>query len=102
MLAVGLFLIVLPILTSCVTRGQVRAEVWMQSGIPIELCHEQPDLMMYGIYRKLDSGQYEFISYCSETADEAGKLSPNVQNYIVFNAAKFYSLLDQLLPKGRK
>jgi len=102
MLAVGLSLTALLTLSSCVTRGQVRAEVWMQSGIPIELCHAQPDLRLYGIYRKLDSGQYEFISYCDETADEAGKLSPNVQNYIVFNAAKFYAILDQLLPKGRK
>lgn len=102
MQALALFLTVLLTLNSCVTRGQVRAEVWMQSGIPVHLCHEQPDLQLYGIYRKLDSGMYEFVSYCAETADEAGKLSPTVQNYIVFNAAKFYAILDQLLPKGRK
>jgi hypothetical protein len=76
-------------LVSCqtITRPEVDAETWLHSAIPQELC--TPEIRQYGIYRKLDDGTFEFISYCQT----------EVKNYIGFNTEKFQRVLDALLPK---
>lgn len=53
-------------LASCrVTRAEVEATLWLNnSPIPAEICAREPALRKYGFYRKLDSGQMEFVSFC--------------------------------------
>lgn len=41
--------------------------------IPQRLCDALPELAQYGLYRKLDSGQWEFVAYCNMgTGPQAG------------------------------
>jgi hypothetical protein len=53
-------------LVSCrVTRQEVEATLWLNnSPIPAEVCRKEPDLWKYGFYRRLDSGKFEFVSFC--------------------------------------
>jgi len=94
MLALSLSIILL-LGSGCLTRDQVQAEVWLQTGLSPTECASNPSLDTFGIYRKLNDGTYEFISYCSVNP-ETGK--PYVQDYIDFNAQKFQDILDKLLP----
>ena len=32
--------------------------------VPQEICDKAPELKQYGLYRKLNSGQWEFVPYC--------------------------------------
>lgn len=95
----ALLLLTLLPLTSCLSRKEVQAELWEQSGIPVELCDKMPELNQYGIYRKLDSGKVEFLSYCKTVQDENGKMIPAVQNYLSVSTKKFNEFLNQLLPE---
>jgi hypothetical protein len=61
------FLFVLP---SCITRQEISAAIWLNNGLPSELCQKEPELRNYGFYRKLNSGKIEFISFCSARANE--------------------------------
>lgn len=54
---------------------------------------------LFGIYRKLDTGKVEFISYCQQVPDANGKPVTAVQLYLSINAKKFNEYLDKLLPK---
>ena len=36
---------------ACVTRQQVESEIYMNDGLPLELCERVPELRQYGIYR---------------------------------------------------
>lgn len=97
MLGLSLSMLLLPGCPTLPTRKEVEGEVWLQSGIPAELCAKEPLLWKQGIYRKLDDGKYEFISYCTLTTVDP--ITPVVQNYISFNARKFNAYLDALLPE---
>lgn len=89
------------LLQGCISRKEVVAEIWLQSGLPEDLCIREPELQKYGIYRKLDSGKYEFISYCTEIQDDKGQKFPATQGYLSVKTEKFYSILDQLLPENK-
>ena len=82
------------------TRKEINAEIWLNTGIPQEICDRNPEIKtgQYGQYRKLDSGNYEFISYCAQVPDANGQLHPAVQNYISILTTEFKSFLDALLP----
>ena len=54
---------------SCVTRKKVNAYLWLNnSPIPQEICEREPDLKDYGLYRKLNGGGFEFVSFCEVKA----------------------------------
>lgn len=91
----------MPLLQGCPKRTDIEAEVWLNSGLPSDLCVSNPQLSKFGIYRKLDSGKYEFISYCTTVPDANGNQVNATQQYISINAEKFNHFLDELLPKGK-
>jgi hypothetical protein len=91
LLAVTLVPLLLIILQACISRKQVVAETWLNSGLPADVCEKYPEIKEYGIYRKLDSGQYEFLSYCKNES----------QNYISIQGDKFRRILDSLLPEQK-
>jgi len=50
-----------------VTRNQINAYLWLNnSPIPEEICQREPLLKDYGLFRRLNNGNYEFISMCDE------------------------------------
>jgi hypothetical protein len=76
-----LSLLLLISLSSCVTRNQIDAVLFVHKSIPQELCDKHPDLKRYGIERVLDCSQelidvgicqnlnqqvIERISYCKK------------------------------------
>lgn len=50
---------------------KVNAAIWLNnSPIPAEVCAREPTLKDYGFYRRLDTGQLEFISFCDPKSAE--------------------------------
>lgn len=75
------------------TRSQVDALIWLNNGAPKEICDREPTLHDYGFYRKLDSGQLEFLSFCAVGADGQTPLS---EDYVSMKNEDFQKLMDEL------
>jgi hypothetical protein len=86
-------------LTGCPKRAEVRAEMWLQSGLPADLCAKNPEIRQYGMYRRLNddvcekAGKkipcYELQRYCNAEA----------KKYLAIEEQRFNDLLDAYLPK---
>lgn len=76
-------------LSSCVTRGEVRAYFYLNNGLPADLCEREPRLRDYGFYRRLNDGRFEFVSFCS----------PDAKRYLGILDDDLERLLDKTLPK---
>ena len=74
-------------LSGCLNRKEVLSEVWLESGIPAAIC--TPEVAKSGVYRKLNNGKYEFISYCNKA----------ILDSVRFNGTKFQQVLDAELPE---
>lgn len=77
--------------SGCVTREEVKAYVWLNNGMPAEICAREPELLNYGFYRRLNDDKFEFISFCDERA----------KNWLGIYKADFEKMLDALLPEKR-
>ena len=77
-------------LSGCISRGQVRATVWLNNGLPDGICDREPVLWDYGFYRKLKDGKFEFMSFCD----------PRAKDWVSIYKDDFERILDGLLPKG--
>lgn len=53
------------------------------------LCEKYPELKKFGIYRVLNNGKYEFLSYCD----------PQIANYQTISSRDLNRMLDKYLPK---
>lgn len=53
------------------SRKQIRAAIWLNNApIPQELCEREPEIAFYGFYRRINTGEIEFVSFCNpEAAD---------------------------------
>lgn len=79
----------------CVTRAEVDALAWLNNGLPKEICDREPELANYGLFRRLNDGKFEFLSYC-----QFGENGKNlVMDYTAFSNADLEKLLDELTPK---
>lgn len=75
-------LLLLLLLSACVTRQQVEAELWMNDGIPKYICDQKPELYNFGIYRVVpcrpevldcqhgEPSYQEYLPYCSNRIKE--------------------------------
>lgn len=98
MLVAALSILCLLALNGCISRQEVLAEVWLESGIPASACNA--DVAKSGVYRRLNDDIctekhlkipcYEFLSYCN----------PAIKNSVRFNGTKFNAILDAELPKA--
>jgi len=61
------YLLILMVLCSCVTRREIEAAMWNMDKVPKRVCDAEPELYKMGIYRNLDNGKQQFVSYCSQT-----------------------------------
>jgi hypothetical protein len=60
----------LPSLEACVTKAQVDAVIYLNNTNAIaDLCTKDQDVHNFGFYRKLNSGQFEFISFCDSASN---------------------------------
>lgn len=78
------------ILQGCLTKEKIDAVLWNNTiAIPKELCDQNPELKKHGIYRKLNDGKYEFVSWCNE----------NINLYLSVLGDDLNKLIDENLPK---
>ena len=70
MIRFGALLLCMIVLSGCLTRAKIDAAIWLNNGLPADLCEKEPELKDYGFYRKLDSGQLEFVAFCDPRARE--------------------------------
>jgi len=85
-LALTLLIVLLP---ACVSKSVIKASIWMNTPLPSELCEEKPELKQYGVYRKLNSGKYEFLSYCD----------PKIAEWLSIWKTDLETILGETLPK---
>lgn len=74
-------------LTGCPNRAEIRAHLWLESGIPKKICAAVPEVAKSGIYRKLNDGRYEFISYCN----------PEIAHYLSIQDAELNDILNRYI-----
>lgn len=83
------------ILSGCVSRTEVQkridATVFLHDQIPVEICRDVPQLKKLGIYRKLNNGQEEFVSYCK----------PEIELYFGLYEKDVQKILDEFIPKKK-
>jgi hypothetical protein len=89
-------------LNSCSTVNAPKKDtpinIWLQEGLPREVCEKNPELMNYGVFRVVgcddqkdplcnaDIKAYEeFVSYCSE----------QITSYLTIYEDELYDLLKQ-------
>jgi hypothetical protein len=54
-----------------VTRERINAYLWLNNTpIPQEICDREPLLKDYGLYRRLENGKFEFISFCESKVNQ--------------------------------
>lgn len=96
-------------LGGCLSRSTIQGAAWKESGLPRNLCEEvaktYPDILKYGLYRKLENGKVEHVNYCDQIKqpNEIGEMIeiPNAQNYTSFNSATLNKWLDELGPEEK-
>jgi len=82
-------------LTSCLVpkRSEIDANIWLNNGpLPAELCAANPDLALFGFYRRLNDDRLEFVSFCN----------PASREWLAINDKDFNKLLDKYVPKKEK
>ena len=80
------YILIVFLLCGCVSRGDVAKAVWELDKIPKRICDANPELYQIGIFRQLDNGKQQFVSYCSST----------MKDYLAINKKD----LEALLKKG--
>jgi wobble nucleotide-excising tRNase len=89
--------ILLFLLTSCVTREQVEATLFLNNfndkdNSLAELCERVPELKQRGFYRRLNDGKLETVSICN----------PIARDFLAIHKDDLNRLLDKALPKPRQ
>lgn len=65
------------------------ARIWVANGpIDEELCLKEKRLQEFGLYRRLNNGNYEFISYCDT----------EINQWLGIHGADLEQLLDKYSP----
>lgn len=82
---------ILLLATGCVTRGEIEAAVWLNNGVPQDVCDREPVLKDHGFYRRLNDGKLEFISFCDPTATD----------WLSMHKTDYARILDATLPKKK-
>jgi hypothetical protein len=91
-LRICLALLLLTILPACPNRVEIRAHFFDNTGIPEHVCAKYPELWEFGMFRKLNDGKYEFVSYCK----------PEAQLYLDIYKDDLNNMLDKYLPEKRQ
>ena len=79
------------LMSGCVTRGEIEAAIWLNNGVPKEVCDREPILRDHGFYRRLNDGKLEFVSFCD----------PQAVDWLSMHKTDYVRLLDATLPKKK-
>ena len=83
-------------LQGCVSRTEVQKEidasVFLHDKLPSGLCPKDSPLWSLGIYRKLNNGNEEFVSYCNK----------EIEQYFGIYKKDVEKMLDKYLPKKKQ
>lgn len=80
----------------CISRGEIRASIWLNNGSDPELCgptraqSPHPELWDRGFYRRLNGGGFDFISFCN----------PLAAQWVGIYRADLEAILNETLPKA--
>lgn len=92
------YLLLLLLLSSCVTKKEINAAIWVNNFMGEkdsesikDLCERYPEIRDYGFYRVLNTGKKEFISICN----------PSARGFVAMYKTDFQKILDQNLPAGK-
>ena len=72
----------------CPSKKEIEASIWLNDGLPLALCEQYPDLAKYGVYRQLNNGSQEFMSYCN----------PLVKDWLGIHKADFEKFVKATWP----
>jgi len=75
-----------------VTRNRINSSLWFGIAIPEDICEKSPEVKSYGIFRKLNDGNFEFVSICSD----------EYQDYFSIHKDDLERLLNEAGVKGYK
>ena len=82
-------------LPGCVSRTEVQREidanVFLFDKLPKKICDQYPELADIGVYRKLNNGNEETVSYCD----------PDIELYLGFYNKDVQKMLDKYVPKKK-
>lgn len=85
-----LVLLSLAMLQGCISRKQIEAAAWLNNFEAIQtLCQQYPEIRDYGFYRKLNDGNFQFLSVCEE----------NAKRMISITDSDMKDILDGVLPE---
>lgn len=79
----------------CISRGEIRASIWLNNASDPALCgpsralSPHPALWDRGFYRRLDAGGFDFISFCD----------PRAAQWIGIHRADLEAILNETLPR---
>lgn len=89
------FLALMSVIQGCVTRTEVQREidanVFLFDKLPKKICVQYPELQDIGLYRKLNNGKEEVVSYCDKYIEE----------YLGFYNRDVQKMLDKYVPKKK-
>lgn len=73
-------------------RAEINATLWLNnSPLPIELCAQHQELNNYGFYRRITDDNFEFISFCDQSASK----------WIAIHESDLEKLLDKYVPESK-
>jgi hypothetical protein len=91
-----------------VTRERVNAYLWLNNTpVPPEICEREPLLKDYGIFRRLNTGGFEFISFCDPKVNQFYSMNKDDLARILNGTKKVPNkettnrALDAMLPSGK-
>lgn len=58
-------IIFLLLFTACVSEKEIRGQLYINEGIPKELCDKYPEIKEFGVYRVISETEEELLPYCS-------------------------------------
>jgi hypothetical protein len=77
-------------MSGCITRDEIDAVIFLNNGpLPSGICDREPELKKYGFYRTLNSGKFEFMSFCH----------PKANKFLSAREDDLNEILDKTLPK---
>lgn len=78
------------LLSGCgANKAAIKAAIWLNNGISEDICEKTPPLWDYGFYRRLNSGQLEFLPFCD----------PQSAHWLAIYDQDLEKILDETLPQ---
>ena len=78
-------------MTRTEVQKEIDANVFLFDKLPKKICVQYPELQDIGLYRKLNNGNEEVVSYCDK----------EIEQYLGFYNRDVQKMLDKYVPKKK-